>query len=112
MKDINLSNFNTVLDVNTLQKMKSHKVKIGPLTIPVKVVTRAEATKLEKNGGQVGADAAWVNQVNGWWEVDSGTIFIMAHLDPAMQFKVLCHELVHAANDLAWCMEIYLATTE
>jgi Zn-dependent peptidase ImmA (M78 family) len=95
-----------------MQKMKNHKIKVGPITVPVRVVTRAEATKLDKNGGSVGAASEWVNTVNGWWDIETGSIFIMAHLDAPMQFKVLCHELVHAANDLAWCMEIYLAPTE
>lgn len=86
-------------------KMSSFTLEIPPFKIPVKVITQAYAVKSIENGG-LGEPAEWVNRTNGWWDVDKGTIYVMAHLHPLLQRKVVLHELVHAANDLGWCFEL------
>jgi Zn-dependent peptidase ImmA (M78 family) len=94
--------------IGDIPKLKSYSIKMGTLNLPVKVVTRAQALKLKEHGG-MNMDQAWINGTFGWWDQEDGCIYIMAHLAPQIQLKVLLHELVHAANDIGWCIEIVAA---
>lgn len=80
----------------TFRKLKDHSITIGAIRIPIVIVREGmRGYKYNKKDG-----------TGGWWDGKTGSIFIMDHLPPVLQTKVLFHEMVHACNDIGLCFEL------